>query len=178
MNEKILLISLLIIGFITFSCDKEELKFRDEFATSMETWLDFKEDTNNSYQYTVVFSSFSGFSQKTTISVENGIIIKRDYKLSFLYEVPASYTNEDLEWSETENEIGSHDDGAALLTLDEIYNKAKSDWLIEKKDARVIFETNNNGMISTSGYIDKNCLDDCFIGIRIQSIDPLFKLSS
>ncbi|MGY5355583.1 hypothetical protein [Wenyingzhuangia sp. IMCC45467] len=57
--------------------------------------------------------------------------------------------------------------------MDEIYEKAKQDWLIKRKEVLVYFETDNNGLISTCGYVPKNCMDDCFLGITIKSIEAL-----
>jgi len=71
-------------------------------------------------------------------------------------------------------EIGSHKNGAAPLTLSEIYDKAQKEWLIERENTTTYFETENNGMISTCGYVENNCADDCFIGVLINTIEALY----
>lgn len=35
------------------------------------------------------------------------------------------------------------------------------------------FETKNNGLISTCGYVENTCADDCFIDITITRIAKL-----
>lgn len=72
-----------------------------------------------------------------------------------------------------ESEINTHQNGAAALTLDEIYVNAKSDWLIKRKNTTNYFESKNDGLISQCGYVEKNCMDDCFVGITISSIERL-----
>jgi hypothetical protein len=79
-----------------------------------------------------------------------------------------------MAWTENENEINTHREmAAAAITLDEVYEKARTEWLIKRKDVNVYFETKNNGMISSCGYVNKGCMDDCFNGIRIAYIQPL-----
>jgi len=43
----------------------------------------------------------------------------------------------------------------------------------KRKDASVYFEAKNNGMISSCGYVQDGCMDDCFNGINIASIGLL-----
>ena len=81
---------------------------------------------------------------------------------------------EALEWTENEAEIGTHkNQGAEALTLDEIYNKAENEWLIKRKNGKAYFESENNGLISSCGYVVNGCMDDCFVGIRIEIIGVL-----
>ena len=62
---------------------------------------------------------------------------------------------------------------ADALTLDEIYSKAKNEWLVKRKNVTNYFEAKNDGLISTCGYVEKGCVDDCFAGITIKSIQSL-----
>lgn len=78
-----------------------------------------------------------------------------------------------MAWIEYENEINSHENivAAAPLTLDEVYGKAKNEWLIKRKNVKTYFEANNGGLISTCGFVEDGCMDDCFRGIRIAYIE-------
>jgi len=82
-----------------------------------------------------------------------------------------------LHWSETEDELGTkaniYSPASALHTLDDIYDKARNEWLQKRTDAHVTFEANNNGMISAVGFVPDGCMDDCFSGIHIRSIEAL-----
>lgn len=80
-----------------------------------------------------------------------------------------------LAWSEYENELGKYNDLGAtpIMTLDEVYSKAKSEWLVKQVNKKIFFETNNKGMISSCGYILGNCQDGCFTGINISYIKAL-----
>ena len=173
MKNKTCLIVLILIGSLFNSCDSDDLEYQDKFETSQKTWLNFKEASNDSYKYTVTFGSWAGFSWETKIIVENGIVIQRDFEYTFTEGISNDIQQDELQWTETGSEIGSHENGAEPITLDEIYDKAQNDWLIEKNNTTTYFETENNGMISTCGYENNQCVDDCFIGIKIKIIETL-----
>jgi hypothetical protein len=93
-------------------------------------------------------------------------------------EMPQGRLNEllsSLEWSERKIELGTHKDTPAfdLWTLDQIYTKAKDEWLVKRDDATTYFETKNSGMISFCGFVPNNCQDDCFRGVSIRSIEAI-----
>ncbi|MCI9843739.1 hypothetical protein [Flavobacterium pectinovorum] len=172
MKTKFYLIALVLLSSLISSCSSDdELNYQSDFEKSKATWLGFKGFSNNSYKYVVLSGSvFLAYGWETTITVSNGKIVQRYFKYTGNTEsIP---DNVPLEWTEGENEINTHQSGAAALTLDEIYNKAEKEWLIKRKDVTVYFEAKNNGLISSCGYVPKGCMDDCFSGIRIKSIDP------
>ena len=173
MRRLFLLLSILLVGCLFNSCDSDDLEYQNKFETSLKIWLNFKEYSNNSYKYTVKNSSWIGFSWETTISVGNGIVIRRDFKYTSTEGLPIDIKQDELQWTETNSEIGIHKNGAEPITLSEIYNKAQNDWLIERNNVTTYLETKNNGMISTCGYVENNCADDCFIGIHINNISLL-----
>ncbi|MFB9107875.1 hypothetical protein [Flavobacterium gyeonganense] len=175
MKTKFYFIALVLISCLMFSCSSDdELNYQNDFQKSQKTWLDFKASSNNSYKYVVSSGTlFLAYSWETTITVSNGKIIQRHFKYTGNTEnIP---DNIPLEWTEEENQINSHENSPAAeaLTLDQIYSKAEKEWLIKRKDVTVYFESKNNGLISTCGYVPKGCMDDCFFGIRIKSIQSL-----
>ncbi|MEL1252505.1 hypothetical protein AAEO57_01850 [Flavobacterium sp. DGU38] len=170
MKTKIYFIALILITSLMSSCSADdELNYENDFGKSQKAWLHFKQSSANSYQYVVPAGSvFLAYGWETTITVSKGKIIQRYFKYTGNTEsIP---DNVPLEWTEGENEINTHQSGAAALTLDEIYNKAEKEWLIKREGATVYFEAKNNGLISSCGYLPEGCMDDCFFGIRIKSI--------
>ena len=171
------MLSLLFVGLLCSSCSSDE---ENDFDQSYQTWLDFKETSNNSYQYVVKTWSFVGISTETKITVSDGIVSKREFEYTEIsdgMEIP----EDELAWVEEEDQIGSHANGAEPLTLDEVYDKAKNIWLkgVDElgrdfpREVTISFETENQGMISVCGVTPKNCFDDCFSGIRITEIKKL-----
>ncbi len=177
MKNKIYFIVSLLIGVSISSCSNDDdINYENDFESSHEAWLDFKASSNNSYKYVVSSGSIlTTYGWETTITVSNGVIIERAFRYTSGAEefVPV----DQLEWTEIENEINSdehhHTSAYTALTLDEIYNKAKQEWLIKRKNSTSYFESENNGLISTCGYVEKGCIDDCFNGITLKSIVAL-----
>lgn len=157
----------LILMLLT-SCKKDE-GVKGDFNASFKAWKKFKSSVNNSYQYTVVSGSWTGFGNETTIDVKNGKVIQRTYTATTMD--GATGVKKIVEqWTEDLTTLNVHNNGAAALTLDEIYMKAETEWLVNIKNADTYLETKNQGMISMAGYVPKGCMDDCFTGITISSI--------
>lgn len=82
---------------------------------------------------------------------------------------------EHCQWEEKGVELGTHTSSgaAALITLDAVYQKARNEWLPERKNVTTYFEAKNDGLLSSAGYVEDNCADDCFRGINIRLIEEL-----
>ncbi|MBO9204636.1 MULTISPECIES: hypothetical protein [Niastella] len=163
-----------MINTLFISCTKDDINFERDYDKSFSAWSNFKKTSGNSYRYEVVGGSWIGYSWTTIITITEGKPTQRYFKLS----IPGSTVNipaDQLEWTETATELNTHTQSlaAAPVTLDEIYDKAKREWLIKRDKVHVYFETANNGMISSCGYVNDGCQDDCFNGIKISSIQPL-----
>ncbi|WP_316803674.1 hypothetical protein [Pedobacter nototheniae] len=154
------------------ACKKDQIVYKSDYAKSYQTWLDFKAATNNSYWYQVGTYSWTGYSTETTITVQNGVVTKRAY-VSKAVDQKTHAIVVLIEWTEDKTSLNTHQDGATIRTLDEIYLEAKNNWLLKRKDAETSFEAKNNGMISSCGYVENGCQDDCFTGISISSIEKL-----
>jgi hypothetical protein len=165
-----------IFGIITTilllasACSKDN--FKTELDGSRDAWQSFKSLNNNTYYYTVSESSWVGFSSKTKIFVSNGVVSKRSYE-SFSTHGGTGQITALESWSEDKANLNQHQKGAKTWTLDEVYDKAKNEWLkVDKKENEIYFEVQNSGMISLCGYTPKNCADDCLVGISILEIKP------
>ncbi|WP_207514588.1 hypothetical protein [Longitalea luteola] len=166
---------LTILSLFTVSaCKKDGIKEAFEYRQSYSAWQQFKETTGNSYTYEVVSGSWIGLGYYTTITVKAGKVTERKYILKG--DTARNGTVAILrEWVEDESQVGSHtaDAAAPAVTLDDIYARAKNEWLAGPDDADYFFETENDGMISTCGYVPHGCADDCFRGIHISYIRSL-----
>ncbi|SHM32685.1 hypothetical protein SAMN04488057_10184 [Cyclobacterium lianum] len=166
--------ALMAFGYLVSSCVSDDLEYENEFEASQTAWTNFKESSGNSYTYTVVFGSWVGFSWETSLTIVDGYVTERHFEYTTLPDdLSEEVPEEELEWTETEAELGSHQMGAEPMTLDEVYAKARDEWLVKRENAVTFFERKNDGMISTCGYVENNCVDDCFIGIKINRIDAL-----
>lgn len=167
---------LFLILFIALSgCKKEAYHYQNDFEKSYTTWLSFKAKTNNSYQYVVGGGSWTGMGWSTTLTVQEGKVMERSFRLSVPDDWQGDIPEEHREWAETGDEVGSHQDTPAALpiTLDEIYEKGKTFWLLKRKNAKTYLSAENDGLISQCGFIIDGCQDDCFNGITITKIEAL-----
>jgi hypothetical protein len=174
MKKLILSLFAFLLVFSLSSCKKDNMAYTNAYNKSYNAWEDFKAASNNSYRYNVQTSSWAGTSSETVITVQKGVVVGRDYIRTFSTHTASSWQVDTLgAWSENGAQLGTHDEGASLWTLDDIYTEAKTNWLLKRDDAQTFFETENNGMISSCGYRNNGCQDDCFIGIHIKTITPL-----
>ena len=163
----------LLIGTLLTSCKKSDIAYENDFERSYKSWVSFKATSNNSYRYMIRSSSWTGYSTETIITIKDGKAIQRSYVAKTVVNHPKNEVTINEEWAEDENNLNTHTNGFATVTLDEIYHKAKTDWLLKRKNAKTYLETNNNGMISSCGYVEDGCQDDCFEGISIVFIEKL-----
>lgn len=169
---------LILAGLLFVSCKKskdDDIAYYKEFTNSYRAFDDFKASSGNSYSFTVITASWAwGRSgTETTIKVKDGKAIERSYVSK---RVVNYTTNEEVileQWTEDEASLRSHQSGFTLFTLDEVYQKAKTDWLLKRNDTDTYFEAGNNGMLSNCGYVPRGCTDDCFTGITISAIVKL-----
>lgn len=168
--RNIYLVLLLSIVSLFVGCSKME--HGDEFTKSKDVYIAFKASSKNNYQYVVVTSSWTGSSTATTMIIQNGKVVGRSFVAKQIISSGGAPVVA-REWTEVADSLGRHNDGAAILTLDEVYEKARTEWLKKRDNADVYFEAKNSGMISNAGYTERNCADDCFRGISISAIKKL-----
>ena len=155
---------LLIIGIIIIACDDENLAKSTKFSNSQSAWTELKNENGSSYTYTSGFSSFSGFRSTTEIKVVDGQVAQRSY-------TAFNDMNEEIEsYVETGEEIGKDERGAAAVTIDELYTSCASEYLSVNSDKNeIFFETGDAELMTLCGFVPKNCADDCFQGVRINT---------
>ncbi len=169
MKKSVFLLAVLGVCFAISCDDAEDFHYQNNFEKSYERWLSFKKECKDSYSYTTHIASWTGVEGKTKIVVERGEVVERTYSHT-RYEKGKPVVKDSYTWTEIAEQIGTHNEGATPLTLDAIYEKARTDWLVNRGNAKFYFETENAGMISTCGYRGTNCADDCFVGVRIIEI--------
>ncbi|MCP4441100.1 MAG: hypothetical protein GY810_19420 [Aureispira sp.] len=157
------------------------------YIKSLELWETQKAVHNNSYKFSLVWGSFSGYSNTTTITVKNGEIVKRAYKEHIPKHIREGRKPE--KWVEKGKNIGKHAEGGnTVVALDHIYSYAEcllrgvkgpqsreieidgEKAIVRNLTKKVYFSADNNGLISTIGSTLEGCMDDCFSGYTIRDI--------
>lgn len=169
---KKLYLSAIIILILITGCKKDNIANEGAFNKSYNAWLSFKSTAHNTYLYTTTFGSWTGYGTEIKTGVVNGKIAWRDFTSIQLKHNGTSQRDTIKQWHEDADHINTHpNDAGESLTLDDVYQKAKTTWLkADKKTNDIYFEAKNNGMISSCGYVPNGCQDDCFNGITISMI--------
>lgn len=157
---------------LLFSCSLEE-RYGDiegesgfSYKESKEAWLELKEINGDSYHYTILFLSWTGFGNRTIITVVEGEVNERYYEAFERREENGGQIEEITEsYHEMSEDLGTHEEGAEPLTIDELYQICIARYLsVDEQSNSIYFNTNDAGVITTCGYVPKNCADDCFRG--------------
>ena len=174
MIRKRLIPTVILAALFFGSCGLEEafaphLNVKGEsgytFIESRSSWKALKKENGDSYEYTLEILSFTGHGNRTTMSIENGKVIKRNY-LTFFLNPNTGEMEEQEVYTETGEEVGSNSEGARPLTIDALYETCASEYLVVDTDKNTVyFDTNSEGVISLCGYVPNGCADDCFQGI-------------
>lgn len=170
----------LIFMVILMSCEKNNddkssvlttLKGESGFNynESFAKWTELKNKNGNSYIYQTTFFSWTGFGSTTELKIEEGVVISRDYQEFITNETTGQREIIDT-YTETETNLGSHEKGANLLSIDDLYNSCASEYLIVDTEKNTLyFETELDGLMTLCGFVPDGCMDDCFRGVRIDS---------
>ncbi len=163
-------ITAIMVIFLVFSCESDQDARQNQFEKSKKSWQVLKSENNESYRYQVSTASWTGYSSITTISVLNGAVTKREFE---------SYNSDNQggkelvhSYVEVGEEIGADVEGADPLTLDELYDICKKEYLTVDSNTNTVYFTEfDNGLVQSCGYVPNNCVDDCFRGFTLSIIE-------
>ena len=168
---------LLIFLLALWSCEKDSSSVYSTlkgesgitYDQSFSQWQKLKAKNGISYVYTLSFQSWTGLRSSTTLTVENGFVSQRSYT-EYLINYPENEIVVSDSYTETGDDLGSHDKGVPLFTIDDLYDTCAKDYLVvDNSNNTLYFETDEKGIINTCGYVPDNCADDCFVGVNIDS---------
>ncbi|MBD8488044.1 hypothetical protein IFO69_04725 [Echinicola sp. CAU 1574] len=162
----------ILIALFLFSCDSGQDDHQNQLEKSEKNWQVLKSENGESYRYQVSTSSWTGYSSITTITVLKGLVTKREFQ-SYL---PDNEGGQELVYSYVEEgeKIGADTEGAEPITLDELYDVCKEEYLTVDPNSNTIYFTEfDNGLVKSCGYVPQNCVDDCFFGFSLKIIEWL-----
>ena len=148
----------------------------EKLATSRRTWRAIAEAAGGNYEYDVAFQSWVGFGHTTTIVVRDGKVVERRLvkfdrnqpqaaELSVAPDGPGGVRQPPAQaadrWTETAEQLGTHAEGAAAKTIDELYDEAATIMAAEPtedRELRVAYFP--NGVLQHCFWIDRRIADD------------------
>ena len=129
----VLTLALLGVGLTVAQSADPVLSDADQLKASLVNWEQAREECGGDYSYQVRWSSAFGFGHTTTITVQGNKVVERKY-VEFGQPEPVKPGEAPAEpkpkWVEMGKELGTHKEGTAGRTMDELYAEAKK--LLEK----------------------------------------------
>jgi hypothetical protein len=165
--KKIALAILTVSCFTLTGCG-EEAAYGSAFTNSESAWLTAKSQNGHAYLYRVEKTSTDGSGELTSLTVADGAVIERVFKryddLDFRMGLTA-------EWAEGQGDVGAHEEGAAALTVDDLYDTCQDSVLNKGEGFDIIFEVDARGLLKTCTYRPAGCSSDaCSLGIQINEV--------
>ena len=176
---------LILLNIFIISCDSSDdienesildtLKSNNglSFNENLDKWYELKTENGSSYTYKIKRSSVFGNTETTTFVVQNDKIVSRKFE-----SYTPNFDSEDYEliltnsYEENESNLGENTNGAELKLIEDYYNDCSSEYLIVDTTNNIItFTTADSGIITSCGYTDERCADDCFIGYFISDFE-------
>lgn len=146
------------------------------YNNSLAQWEQDKKDHNNSYQFSMMYSSSEGnFSYTTTMIVTQGLITSRKYE-EYTYEADNEGNwkpKPGITWIEDKSQIGTHKEGFKAQTFDDLYANCPDFINADLDKYYIFFDVGYDGLMVTCGTSEIDCVDDCFDGISISSFEWL-----
>lgn len=162
---------LLFLIVTSISCEERRTPQFEAFRDSLSQWKDLKKENGNSYVYSTTFGSWAGFGSTTELKIEDGNVVARKYEAFRINETNGVREITDT-YAETKADLGSHEDGADLLTIDDLYHSCGKEYLrVDEANNELYFEARPDGLMTLCGFVPKGCADDCFDGVRISSFE-------
>lgn len=163
---------MLVLVMLISSCNRQAVPpannvppEAERLEESLTDWRILKETNGGDYQYDVRFASWVGFSDTTTLEVRGDEVVLRRYEAR---DAEGTVTES---WTETGTELGSHDNGAPLRTIEVLYAVCRNEVLTQNRSENTIhLEFGDDGVLEYCQYVPKNCADDCARGVSINDI--------
>jgi hypothetical protein len=165
-TNKMLVLSLMVA---LLSCEGSDVNPMDA-RFSLRLWNKLKIANGNSYKYTSTSISWALITRNTELKIEDGVVTGRDYEeITFDGAGGREITDS---YSETGADLGSHTQGAGLLTIDDLYSSCLGEYLtVDPSRNAIYFVMLPNGIIDVCGFVPDNCADDCFQGVMVNGFE-------
>lgn len=148
----------LVFGTMLVLAGCTQVVKQGELDRSLTAWNALKAENGDSYRYVVNAASVFGPLYTTTLTLQEGRVVRRDLEvLDANAEGGATVTES---WSEEGTAIGSHDAGAEPVTLDERYRRCRDDVLSRSSTNDVTLEFLENGLLSSCYSVPRGAVYD------------------
>ena len=171
MKKLLAALSLLVLSGAVIAADQSD---QDKLKESLAKWRKAKQSCNGNYSYKVTWASFIGSRGETQIIVRGNKVVGRSYREFGPPQplAPGQKPPEGKGWDEKGKDLGSHKQGAAIKTLDQLYEEAAQ---VLKRDLpqhkRRYLRFDKQGLLLSCFTVDTRIADDAPTpGVKVSSI--------
>lgn len=170
-----------VLGMLASLTHADESSDQAKLDASLKKWQELKKANTGNYSYKVRWSSFAGFGHETEVVVRDNKVAERRFRefnnrprpvAPVLPGAPAPKPPKAKGWAEKGKDIGSHKQGAAAKTLDELYAEAGKVLKVEllPSEKRYV-RFDKQGLLLSCFSVDTRIADDAPTkGVIISSI--------
>ena len=135
------------------------------WRNSYTDWKDLKRAYQAKYTYERDYNYASRFNSSTKFEIINDQV---EFRHFFQWQTGVSPT---LTWSESYNDLDSHNQGSPAKTLDQLYQQCKTEVLNQPQiNATLNFVVDQFNILQECSITQHNCHSACTQGIRIQGL--------
>ena len=167
----VLLITLSLVGCADFALINRgnttivDKNMPSALANSLRTWSKLKRQYGANYSYERHVTTSSGHNNNTILHIEDDRVEYRDY-----FEWQEGYMPT-LSWSESFADLGRHNQGAAIKTIDQLYVQCQQQILSKPRaDFSIQLALDQFNILKQCSSIKIACVTDCKQGIRISGL--------
>jgi len=159
--KKFVLPVVVAVGYLT--CDSLLASDQSQLRESQQKWAEAVAQAGGNYSYKVSFSSFAGFGHVTEIIVRSSRVVERRFQ-EFGGHAPMPTqrgSGQQYKWVEKGAAIGTHKEGAAPRTIEQLYREAGevlSQQLQEYERRYLQFD--ERGFVRSCFLVDTRIADD------------------
>lgn len=145
-------------------------ELNNKFSKSAYAWDRLSTKHGNSYEYVIEEKSNSGYENKLIVTVTIGRVSKREFWETKKND-DGTYGPMEIVYRENPRTVGHFKQGLRPTTYERFYiNCATKSLVVDETKNNILFETNEDDIITACGYTPHNCEDDCFKGIMISEL--------
>ncbi len=180
---------LLLSACVGWAIEADSADDLQALQQSAKKWQRVRDHANGNYSYHVVVSSFSGLRSDTEIVVRDNQVTERRYQETNTNApavdapavdapaVDAPGAKAKYKWVETGDQLGTHPQGGAAKTMDQLYQQATEILQRERAEHEKLYlRFDKQGLLQSCFTVDTRIADDAPInGVRISDLQPLYK---
>jgi hypothetical protein len=140
------------------------------FDAAVRAWQVAKQDTSATYSYRVSTQSWIGVGTDTVLNVRGDVVVSREFT-RWAQDATTGARTTTATWREDASQLGTHAEGAAVATLDVLYQRCADEVLTRDPDTnRIYFGTYASGVLAHCTYVPRECADDCSSGVTVEAL--------